>query len=127
MEETPAKKLLLELFSGTGSVGRAFRAQGWDVISLDLDPKANADICKDVMQFDPKEFLYRKVDVVWASPVCTFFSKARNNRSTETELCAADALVRKSVEIARELGAPVFIENPESGKLKNRGILNLLT
>jgi len=125
-EEAGKKPLLLELFSGTGSVGRAFRSQGWSVISLDLDPKAHADICKDVMQFEAKEFLDRKVDVVWASPCCTHFSKARNNKSSETELCASDCLVRKSLEIARELGAPVFIENPESGKLKTRGILNLL-
>ena len=34
---------LLELYSGTGSVGRAFAALGWDVVSVDLDPRANAE------------------------------------------------------------------------------------
>ena len=39
---------LLELFSATGSVGRAFAELGWEVASLDLDPKAEPCICADV-------------------------------------------------------------------------------
>ena len=35
------KKMLLELFSGTGSVGKPFREAGWDVISVDLDGRFN--------------------------------------------------------------------------------------
>ena len=44
MEEAhPQKRLLLELFPGTGTVGEAFRAYGWDVISLGGNPKAYDD------------------------------------------------------------------------------------
>ena len=48
---------LLELFKGTGSVGRAFEALGWDVTSLDIDPKANATYTCDIADFD-----YRCID-----------------------------------------------------------------
>ena len=40
--EVVAPLRLLELFSGTGSVGRAFEAQGWEVISFDIDPRAES-------------------------------------------------------------------------------------
>ena len=40
---------LLELFSGTGSVGSAFAAAGWTIISLDLDPKTDATFHEDIL------------------------------------------------------------------------------
>ena len=35
----PMPQRLLELFSGTGSMGRAFEELGWEVTSLDVDPR----------------------------------------------------------------------------------------
>ena len=40
---------LLELFSGTGSVGHTFASQGWEVISLDSDTKTDATIHEDIL------------------------------------------------------------------------------
>ena len=45
---------LLELFSGKGSIGRAFEAEGWEVVSLDLDRKFRPTVCCDVMQLDER-------------------------------------------------------------------------
>ncbi len=47
-KEVVAPLRLLELFSGTGSIGRASEAQGWEVISLDNDPKAQATFGQDI-------------------------------------------------------------------------------
>jgi 16S rRNA G966 N2-methylase RsmD len=40
---------LLELFSGSGSMGKAFAEKGWDVTSLDLDPKTEATIKENIL------------------------------------------------------------------------------
>ena len=39
---------LLELFSGSGSMGKAFADKGWEVTSLDLDPKTEATIKQNI-------------------------------------------------------------------------------
>jgi site-specific DNA-cytosine methylase len=67
---------LLELFSGTGSVGKAFRDQGWEVISVGSDPKMQRMICCDVRKLDAAPL--PPIDCVWASPVCTKYSIARS-------------------------------------------------
>ena len=44
---------LLELFSGTGSVGNVAKTLGWEVVSLDLK---NADINEDILEWDYKKY-----------------------------------------------------------------------
>ena len=39
---------LLELFSGTDSIGSVFKAQSWEVTSVDSDPRAHATVHADM-------------------------------------------------------------------------------
>ena len=59
---------LLELFSGTGSMGAAFRDAGFQVTSVDLRADFNPDICCDVFDFQVGMLEGRPVDVIWSSP-----------------------------------------------------------
>ena len=43
---------LLELFSGSGSMGKAFAEKGWEVTSLDLDPKTEANIKENILTWN---------------------------------------------------------------------------
>jgi hypothetical protein len=113
--------VLLELFSGTGSMGRAFRQLGWEVISVDLDPNVIASIHIDVRLLTPD--MVGNVDLVWASPVCKDYSRARTRANTPRDLDWADSLVKAVLDLARELRCPTMFENPESGLLRHRDIV----
>ncbi len=42
------------MFSGTGSMGRAFKQLDWEVISVDTDPEVIASIHTDVRLLTPE-------------------------------------------------------------------------
>ena len=115
--------ILLELFSGTGNVGRAFRDRGWDVFSVDIDPRANPTLVADVMDLTPDDLPGRD-DCSWASPPCTHYSVARSRARTPRDLDGSDALAQKTLDIVAHFQGPdFFMENPHSGLLKNRDVV----
>ena len=119
---------ILELFSGTGSIGDIFRQNNFEVISLDICEKRKSSICCDIMFWDSKIYPPGHFNVIWASPVCTHYSIARTNAKTPRNFEWADGLVLKTLEII-EYFKPDFwyIENPQSGLLKTRPFMFDLT
>ena len=115
---------MLDLFSGTGSVAEAFRRKGFRTFTVDSDARVHPDYKVDVLTWDYRsEFQPGDFDVVFAAPPCTEYSQALTSRPRKME--AADKVVRKALEIIRYL-RPMrwFLENPATGYLKTRGILD---
>ena len=117
---------VLELFSGTGSVGRYLRENfGWEVISLDICPKSDATHVCDILLWDELQYTPGHFDFCWASPPCTMFSIARTTASTPRDIDGATRIVQRTRDIIANLQIPWFvIENPQSGLLKVQPVVS---
>ena len=117
---TSDRPKMLDLFSGTGSVGKVFADHGFEVTSVDNDPQFEPTLLADVLTWDCKShFKPGHFDTIFASPACTEFSRAKTTAPPDLEL--ADSIVRKTLEIIRYLKPKRwFLENPRNGLLSTR-------
>ena len=108
---------LLELFSGTGSIGKVAVNYGFEVISLDMD--MDATIKMDIMDWDYRVYPPKYFDVIWASPPCTEYSRAKTVGTRKIE--QANNIVKRVLEIIAYY-EPIYymIENPQTGLLKSQ-------
>ena len=88
----------LELFSGTGSIGRAFQRLGWEVVSVDIDARFTPTHVADILHRDYTIYLRDYFTFYWCSPVCTHYSKVRAT-GPPRDLHGADRLVSRALEI----------------------------
>ena len=115
---------LLDLFCGTKSISKVFEQQGWICTTLDFNHKTNPTICCDILDVTPEMILaHGRPDCIWASPLCTHYSRARTSAKTPRDLVGSDKLVQKVLDLARYFQCPFFMENPHSGLLKSRDVV----
>ena len=109
---------LLELFSGTGSVGKMAKLFKIDVTSLDRDMPA--DIQTDIVDWDYKAaFEPGTFDMIWASPPCTEYSRAKTIGVRDIE--GSNKVVQRTLDIINYFQPKWWIiENPQSGLLKQQ-------
>ena len=121
---------VLELFSGTQSIGNAFKARGHKVYSIDYSEAFVADSHADIEFLTPESVIeeFGKPDIIWASPDCTTFSIAgishhRKKNGNTGQLDAVSDYALKCDRVDLQMIRLIrdsqprywFIENPRSG------------
>ena len=126
---------VLELFKGTGSVGKCISIlhPDWEITSLDILNKYKPTICCDIMDWDYKVYEPKHFDIIWASPECKVYStlqqslnigrwgKTRDEQKANLEKKRRenDKYVLRVLDIIDYLKpAKWFIENPWASNMK---------
>ncbi len=126
---------VLELFSGTGSVGKACKLLGYECISVDNEYEATHKI--DILEFDYKQYKPDEFNIIWGSPPCTYYSGLQRSwinkkkkdgiytiEKYNKDLENSDKLVERTLEIIDYFKPKLwFMENPQTGSLKNREVV----
>lgn len=114
--------LVIDLYSGLGGWSAAFRDRGHDVFTVDIEPKFEPDLVRDMFDVRPED-LPSSPDVVLASPPCNRFSvltisqswdKLRADVHPRNEpTIMAIGLVAKALYLIRAIDPPYWVlENP---------------
>jgi hypothetical protein len=102
---------LLELFSGTGSVGKVAKTMGYEVVSVDMSNKYKPTYACDIMKWNYKRYDPGYFSFIWASPPCTEFSKAKTVGIRDID--GALRLVKRAITIIKYFQPRWYaIENP---------------
>jgi hypothetical protein len=133
---------ILELFSGTHSVGKVCEKLGFtEIVSLDRDLKGfkeHKHFKVDIHDFDYKQYPPDYFDVIWASPVCAFWSILKGSNVGRHSKRYGRILTREDIQDdIDKIGKPMvdktleiieyfkvnknllwFVENPQTGKMK---------
>jgi hypothetical protein len=121
---------VLELFGGTCSFSNVAKEFGHETYTTDRVKFSRIDEVADIFDFDYKK-LKDKVDIIWASPPCTYFSVSsigkhwnQDHTPKTQEAIYGVKVVQKTIDIIKYLDPQYFfIENPV-GKLRKLSVVD---
>ena len=126
VEQDRIKPRALDMFCGRKSAAKVLEEWGYEVVTLDNDPKRNPTICTDVLEWNYRgQFPKGYFQLIVACPPCTEYSQAMTMRAPQMEM--ADEVVRKTLEIIRYFQPEKWwLETPRNGRLPRRKVVDNL-
>jgi hypothetical protein len=124
---------LLDVCSGTGTLSKwaedfnsSQNIYKIEVTSIDILPRVRGyepTFVRDIVTWNfASELPQGGVDIVWASPPCTQYSRAKTKGSRDMD--GADKIVKACFDIIEHVQPVVFVvENPATGYLRTREIM----
>jgi hypothetical protein len=107
---------MLDLFSGLGGASEAMRLAGWDVVTVDVEPRFNCTYTADLLTWECPD--HAGFDLVWASPPCTEFSRSflpwLRGKYPDPNL----DLVRSALRIIRQVSPKYWIIENVRGSIR---------
>jgi hypothetical protein len=112
----------LDLFCGTKSFSKIAEKHGYETTTLDILDRFNPTICCDIMDWDYKQLPTGYFDIIWASPNCKDYSKMNFIcKKMDKDLTISNNLIKRVLEIIDYFKPTYwFLENPQTGKLKDQ-------
>ena len=111
----------LDLFCGTKSFSKIAEAKGYETTTLDILEKFNPSICCDIMDWDYKQIPVGYYDIIWASPNCKDYSSLNFLSKKVKDLTESNNLIKRVLEIIDYFKPKYwYLENPQTGKLKDQ-------
>ena len=109
----------LDLFCGKGSISKVLSKNGYEVVTLDINPNFNPTHTVNILDWDYWKYPKKYFEVISASVPCTEYSRAKTLGTRDFD--TADKLVRKTLEIIEYFQPKLWwIENPRTGFLPTR-------
>ncbi len=105
---------MLDLFAGLGGASQAFAARGWDVVTVDNDPRFGCTHTADLATW---KWGGARPDLIWLSPPCTEFSRESMPWCRTGKPPSLD-LVLAGLRIVRECGPTWWVLENVRGATK---------
>lgn len=105
---------MLDLFAGLGGASAAMKARGWDVVTVNNDPRFG---CTHTADLTTWVYDGPRPDLVWASPPCTEFSR-ESMPWCRTGAPPSTALVRSALRIISECDPVWWVLENVKGSVK---------